>query len=195
MRYKHPNFFDIFCTTVAVLFILFVLFYPIVARADSGVYSVTYIGQAKIDLNLKVPEKLASYGFSVEANEESSTRSFGVGYRVSEWLAVEGSYNDLGSYSACARHFLLSNPIVCANAEVESYSVGALLFFGPVYGRVDYHKATADVWYLGTHKRHKEDGATYGYGIRAAITDKIYLRIEARQPSIPKLNVGLEVGF
>ena len=172
----------------------FLLFISPPSWAESYWYYTTAVGKARIELKLPLHPALVAHGFYVDKEEISSTRHFGGGYRVNEHIAVESSYNDLGTYLACLSHVLVGR-LVCANGSAESYSVGVVGYMDSVYARVDYHVVEATGYFVNRRYSIKDGGYTGGVGVSVPITPKMSLRYEMHYPSVPKWQMGLEVKF
>lgn len=170
----------------------FVLLLPLTVHADW--YSYTSMGQATIHIKQDVPPSWRTYGLFAQKDETAATKTFAAGYQVTDWLAVEGAYHDLGTYTACVKQTALGN-LLCAHGTVTSYSMGVLVFAGPVYVRGDYHLVVAEAYLPNSQQHYEEDAVITGVGIRAPLGPRLFLRVEAHYPTVPRYEVGLEVRF
>jgi OOP family OmpA-OmpF porin len=186
-------------------------------QADTGFYPGLYLGGSFGSSTFNdfdgsdVDAELASLGFTSSSSTDDSDTGWKLfaGYKFMPYLAVEGSYTDLGKASASS---VITAPVSgSANVEAEAstWAISALGIW-PVaprfelYGRLGFHFWDADVSGSGTagSVSESDDGTDllYGVGANFDITPQLgvrgeWERYELDDSDVDLWSIGLSWGF
>jgi OOP family OmpA-OmpF porin len=132
-------------------------------------------------------------------DKDTAWKAF-VGYQVNRWLAVEGTYMDLGEYTATVT--IPGFAAVNTTTDASSWNIAALASvpLGPVslFGKLGYARTENEA--TVNNVRFGEDGgeAIYGVGVKWDMTRNWALRAEwerLNKSEIDLLSVGVQFRF
>lgn len=155
--------------------------------------------------NAGLAASFAHYGFD-DSNLEDDSAGFKLftGYRINEWLGVEGAYHNFGDFE---EDLNLSSPGGKGTADIDGFS-GSALVYAPlnnenfeVYGKAGYYffdqEAVVDDVVVASNS---PSGILLGAGGRLFVSEQFAVRAEADwfdidDGSLWALNVGVEYRF
>jgi opacity protein-like surface antigen len=155
--------------------------------------------------NAGVAASFGEYSFdSNQLNDSSAGFKLFAGYRLNEWLGVEGTYHNFGDFD---EDLDPPNPGGSATADIDGFS-GTVLLYAPlesdsfeVYGKAGYYFFNQEVIVDDdVVASNSPDGILLGAGGRLYISDQFAVRAETdwfdiNDGSLWSLNVGFEYRF
>lgn len=112
-----------------------------------------------------------------------------VGYSFNTWVAVEGAYRHLGTWTVNG---------VDANASQTAVSVVGTLPLNEkfnLFGRIGYNRLTAEASYMGYSYTDHTNGTLIGIGGGYNFSEKISGRVELQKPDSSSTNVNVGVVY
>ena len=155
--------------------------------------------------NLGIAAAFGEYQFdSNQLDDSSAGFKLFAGYRINQWLGVEGAYHNFGDFEEDTTPAVTGGDAI---AQIDGFSVSGLYFL-PVggedfelYGKAGFYSFDQEVFVDDTTVgNNSPDGLHAGAGARFFISDQLAVRSEADWFDIDKgdlwsLNLGFEYLF
>jgi opacity protein-like surface antigen len=148
--------------------------------ADNGIYVGGSVGQSGVHFDQRID------GTSIHYDANATGYKLIAGWRVLDWLAVEGDYVDLGSGSDKVAGEKI-------NTDINAVTLSALGFLavGPVdvFARVGAVNWNADVKIPSLDAKASDDGTDFTYGVGAQFRlGSLSLRAEYERFEVSDIN-------